>query len=100
MCHLIVAGISSDVDDIDTAVLTGLLAGQKINFEKMKLSLLYDRADYAKSHIFSKGLSVENEHLVDLMVLALKRGDHNYVKLLMDYGVNMHQVSLIIVIGR
>ena len=80
-------------EDIDTAVLTGLLAGQTNTFEKLKLSLLCNRADYAKSHIFSQGPhDVTNEKLGDLMIMALKRGDDEYVKLLMDYGVNMHQV--------
>ena len=80
-------------NDIDAAIINGLLAGKKKDtFERLKLTLLWDRPDYARSCIFSSKEKIDVKDLHYIMVMALSHGNHEYVKLLMDYGVNMYEL--------
>ena len=53
--------------DVDAAVMAALLHGLKGTemeaFEKMKLTLLWDRADYARDNIFKSSLKVKMKDL-------------------------------------
>ena len=82
----------SENGDVDAAVMTALLTSMPDAFDKMKLTLLWDRADYARATIFKSSMKVKYNDLKYIMLMALSRGNQGYVKLLMDYGVNMHEL--------
>lgn len=76
--------------DLDNAILTALLRGQNLTpIEQLTLALAWDRADVARSDIFVMGQDWPRRALYAAMMDALIHNRVDFVRLLLENGVNM-----------
>ncbi|XP_053328412.1 transient receptor potential cation channel subfamily M member 6 [Spea bombifrons] len=83
---------SEDQQDIDLAILTALLKGTNMSApDQLSLALTWNRVDIAKKHILVYGQHWKVGSLEQAMQDALIMDRVDFVKLLIEYGVNMHK---------
>eukprot|EP00794_Sanderia_malayensis_P009473 gene9473-10461_t len=76
--------------DIDEAILTALLKSNSASPEdQLKLALIWNRADIARSKIFKDDLKWSVPSLELLMKEALDKDRTDFVELLLEHGVNL-----------
>ncbi|KAM4749007.1 transient receptor potential cation channel subfamily M member 7-like [Rhinophrynus dorsalis] len=79
-------------NDIDVAILTALLKGNNTSpTDRLVMTLAWDRVDIAKNHIFVHGQQWLTGPLEQAMWDALVMDRVDFVKLLIENGVNMHK---------
>ncbi|KAG8455256.1 hypothetical protein GDO86_001452 [Hymenochirus boettgeri] len=89
---------SEEQQDIDLAILTALLKGTKMSApDQLSLALTWNRVDIAKKQILVYGQHWKVGSLEQAMLDALIMDRVDFVKLLIEYGVNMHRF---LTIGR
>uniref|UniRef100_A0A0R3PX17 LSDAT_euk domain-containing protein n=1 Tax=Angiostrongylus costaricensis TaxID=334426 RepID=A0A0R3PX17_ANGCS len=77
--------------DVDHAVFTALLKGQNLSpSEQLQLALAWNRADIARSEIFTLETDWSIQDLHNAMMEALSNDRTDFVQLLLDNGVSMH----------
>ncbi|XP_041465678.1 transient receptor potential cation channel subfamily M member 3-like isoform X1 [Lytechinus variegatus] len=78
--------------DIDSAILSALLKASNLSApEQLKLSLIWNRVDFAKEHIFTDVSRWEESALEEAMEIALKKNRVKFVKLLLEHGLFMQK---------
>ncbi|VDK48395.1 unnamed protein product, partial [Cylicostephanus goldi] len=78
--------------DVDHAILTALLKGQNLSSpEQLQLALAWNRADIARSEIFTLGTEWGTQDLHNAMMEALCHDRTDFVQLLLENGVSMHR---------
>ncbi|XP_073399858.1 transient receptor potential cation channel subfamily M member 6 [Dendrobates tinctorius] len=83
---------SEEQQDIDIAILTALLKGTNMSApDQLSLALTWNRVDIAKKHILVYGQHWKVGSLEKAMQDALVMDRVDFVKLLIEYGVNMHR---------
>ncbi|KAM5194380.1 transient receptor potential cation channel subfamily M member 6 isoform 2-T2 [Mantella aurantiaca] len=83
---------SEEQQDIDVAILTALLKGINMSVpDQLSLALTWNRVDIAKKHILVYGQHWKVGSLEQAMQDALVMDRVDFVKLLIEYGVNMHR---------
>ncbi|XP_009956890.1 PREDICTED: transient receptor potential cation channel subfamily M member 6 [Leptosomus discolor] len=83
---------SEDQQDIDLAILTALLKGTNMSAsDQLDLALAWNRLDIAKKHILVYGQHWKVGVLEQAMLDALVMDRVDFVKLLIEHGVNMHR---------
>ncbi|XP_049625712.1 transient receptor potential cation channel subfamily M member 6 [Suncus etruscus] len=83
---------SEESQDLDLAILTALLKGTNLTAsEQLNLAMAWDRMDIAKKHILIYGQHWKPGALEQAMLDALVMDRVNFVKLLIEYGVNLHR---------
>ncbi|KAH0628259.1 hypothetical protein JD844_009165 [Phrynosoma platyrhinos] len=83
---------SEDHQDIDLAILTALLKGTNMSApDQLNLALAWNRLDIAKRHILVYGQHWKVGSLEQAMLDALVMDRVEFVKLLIEYGVNLHR---------
>ncbi|KAM9765031.1 transient receptor potential cation channel subfamily M member 7 isoform 2-T2 [Menidia menidia] len=83
---------SEEHQDIDVAILRALLQGTNASaFDQLVLTLAWDRVDIAKNHVFVYGQQLLVDSLEQAMLDALVMDRVDFVKLLIENGVNMHR---------
>ncbi|KAE8633107.1 hypothetical protein XENTR_v10001784 [Xenopus tropicalis] len=83
---------SEEQQDIDLAILTALLKGTNMSAQdQLSLALTWNRVDIAKKHILIYGQHWKVGSLEQAMQDALVMDRVDFVKLLIEYGVNMHR---------
>ncbi|KFV48457.1 Transient receptor potential cation channel subfamily M member 6, partial [Tyto alba] len=83
---------SEDQQDIDLAILTALLKGTNMpTSDQLGLTLAWNRLDIAKKHILVYGQHWKVGALEQAMLDALVMDRVDFVKLLIEHGVNMHR---------
>ncbi|XP_008938224.1 PREDICTED: transient receptor potential cation channel subfamily M member 6, partial [Merops nubicus] len=83
---------SEDQQDIDLAILTALLKGTNMSAsDQLDLALAWNRLDIAKKHILVYGQHWKVGALEQAMLDALVLDRVDFVKLLIEHGVNMHR---------
>ncbi|NXY05428.1 TRPM6 protein, partial [Pteruthius melanotis] len=83
---------SEDEQDIDLAILTALLKGTNMSAsDQLDLALAWNQIDIAKKHILVYGQHWKVGALEQAMLDALVMDRVDFVKLLIEYGVNMHR---------
>uniref|UniRef100_A0A8C9UBT8 non-specific serine/threonine protein kinase n=1 Tax=Serinus canaria TaxID=9135 RepID=A0A8C9UBT8_SERCA len=83
---------SEDEQDIDLAILTALLKGTNISAsDQLDLALAWNQLDIAKKHILVYGQHWKVGALEQAMLDALVMDRVDFVKLLIEHGVNMHR---------
>ncbi|XP_023800603.1 transient receptor potential cation channel subfamily M member 6 isoform X2 [Cyanistes caeruleus] len=83
---------SEDEQDIDLAILTALLKGTNMSAsDQLDLALAWNQLDIAKKHILVYGQHWKVGALEQAMLDALVMDRVDFVKLLIEYGVNMHR---------
>ncbi|XP_018422030.1 PREDICTED: transient receptor potential cation channel subfamily M member 6 [Nanorana parkeri] len=83
---------SEEQQDIDVAILTALLKGTNMSApDQLSLALTWNRVDIAKKHILVYGQHWKVGSLEQAMQDALVMDRVDFVKLLIEYGVNMHR---------
>ncbi|XP_075716581.1 transient receptor potential cation channel subfamily M member 6 [Rhinoderma darwinii] len=83
---------SEEQQDIDMAILTALLKGTNMSApDQLSLALTWNRVDIAKKHILVYGQHWKVGSLEKAMQDALVMDRVDFVKLLIEYGVNMHR---------
>ncbi|XP_075134506.1 transient receptor potential cation channel subfamily M member 6 [Leptodactylus fuscus] len=83
---------SEEQQDIDMAILTALLKGTNMSAaDQLSLALTWNRVDIAKNHILVYGQHWKVGSLENAMQDALVMDRVDFVKLLIEYGVNMHR---------
>ncbi|CAH2294154.1 transient receptor potential cation channel subfamily M member 6 [Pelobates cultripes] len=83
---------SEEQQDIDVAILTALLKGTNMSApDQLSLALAWNRVDIAKKHILVYGQHWKVGSLEQAMQDALIMDRVDFVKLLIEYGVNMHR---------
>ncbi|NXJ97359.1 TRPM6 protein, partial [Corythaixoides concolor] len=81
-----------DQQDIDLAILTALLKGTNMSAsDQLDLALAWNRLDIAKRHILVYGQHWKVGVLEQAMLDALVMDRVDFVKLLIEHGVNMHR---------
>ncbi|XP_077989060.1 transient receptor potential cation channel subfamily M member 3-like [Glandiceps talaboti] len=82
----------NESEDIDLAILTALLKSQNSSpVDQLQLALAWDREDIAKKQVFVYGVEWPEGALEQAMMDALTFDRVEFVKLLMDNGVNMQR---------
>uniref|UniRef100_A0A1I7X7E1 LSDAT_euk domain-containing protein n=1 Tax=Heterorhabditis bacteriophora TaxID=37862 RepID=A0A1I7X7E1_HETBA len=82
----------SQRQDVDHAILSALLKGQNLtSSEQLQLALAWNRADIARTEIFTLGTEWTNQDLHNAMMEALCYNRTDFVKLLLENGVSMHR---------
>ncbi|KYO20775.1 transient receptor potential cation channel subfamily M member 6 isoform B [Alligator mississippiensis] len=82
---------SEEQQDIDLAILTALLKGTNMSApDQLNLALAWNRLDIAKKHILVYGQHWKVGSLEQAMLDALVMDRVDFVKLLIEHGVNMH----------
>ncbi|OPJ68588.1 transient receptor potential cation channel subfamily M member 6 isoform C [Patagioenas fasciata monilis] len=82
---------SEDQQDIDLAILTALLKGTNMSAaDQLDLALAWNHLDIAKKHILVYGQHWKVGALEQAMLDALVMDRVDFVKLLIEHGVNMH----------
>ncbi|KAH7727830.1 Protein GON-2 e [Aphelenchoides avenae] len=77
--------------DVDYAILTALLKGQNLSApEQLLLALAWNRVDIARSDIFVMGQHWPKAALHNAMMDALIHNRVDFVRLLLENGVSMH----------
>ncbi|XP_019660855.1 transient receptor potential cation channel subfamily M member 6 isoform X2 [Ailuropoda melanoleuca] len=83
---------SEESQDLDLAILTALLKGTNLTAsEQLNLAMAWDRMDIAKKHILIYGQHWKAGALEQAMLDALVMDRVDFVKLLIEYGVNLHR---------
>ncbi|OWK01088.1 hypothetical protein Celaphus_00018376, partial [Cervus elaphus hippelaphus] len=83
---------SEESQDLDLAILTALLKGTNLSAsEQLNLAMAWDRMDIAKKHILIYGQHWKPGSLEQAMLDALVMDRVDFVKLLIEYGVNLHR---------
>ncbi|EPY73925.1 transient receptor potential cation channel, subfamily M, member 6, partial [Camelus ferus] len=83
---------SEESQDLDLAILTALLKGTNLSAsEQLNLAMAWDRMDIAKKHILIYGQHWKPGSLEQAMLDALMMDRVDFVKLLIEYGVNLHR---------
>ncbi|XP_072618732.1 transient receptor potential cation channel subfamily M member 6 isoform X1 [Vulpes vulpes] len=83
---------SEESQDLDLAILTALLKGTNLAAsEQLNLAMAWDRMDIAKKHILIYGQHWKAGALEQAMLDALVMDRVDFVKLLIEYGVNLHR---------
>ncbi|NWV28082.1 TRPM6 protein, partial [Origma solitaria] len=83
---------SEDEQDIDLAILTALLKGTQMSAsDQLDLALAWNQLDIAKKHILVYGQHWKVGALEQAMLDALVMDRVDFVKLLIEHGVNMHR---------
>ncbi|XP_075416652.1 transient receptor potential cation channel subfamily M member 6 isoform X2 [Tenrec ecaudatus] len=83
---------SEEQQDLDLAILTALLKGTNLSApEQLNLSMAWDRMDIAKKQILIYGQHWKPGSLEQAMLDALVMDRVDFVKLLIEYGVNLHR---------
>ncbi|NXU16968.1 TRPM6 protein, partial [Pardalotus punctatus] len=83
---------SEDEQDIDLAILTALLKGTHMSAsDQLDLALVWNQVDIAKKHILVYGQHWKVGALEQAMLDALVMDRVDFVKLLIEHGVNMHR---------
>eukprot|EP00057_Strongylocentrotus_purpuratus_P015113 XP_011669587.1 PREDICTED: LOW QUALITY PROTEIN: transient receptor potential cation channel subfamily M member 6 [Strongylocentrotus purpuratus] len=78
--------------DIDSAILSALLKASNLSaLEQLKLSLIWNRVDFAEEHIFKEVSRWEESALEEAMDIALKKNRVKFVKLLLEQGLFMQK---------
>ncbi|XP_055470153.1 transient receptor potential cation channel subfamily M member 6 [Psammomys obesus] len=82
---------SEEHQDLDLAILTALLKGTSLSLsEQLNLAMAWDRVDIAKKHILIYGQHWKPGVLEQAMLDALVMDRVDFVKLLIENGVNLH----------
>ncbi|NXK38184.1 TRPM6 protein, partial [Piprites chloris] len=82
---------SEDEQDIDLAILTALLKGTNMSTsDQLDLALAWNQLDIAKKHILIYGQHWKVGALEQAMLDALVMDRVDFVKLLIEHGVNVH----------
>nr|XP_058157645.1 transient receptor potential cation channel subfamily M member 6 isoform X2 [Dasypus novemcinctus] len=85
-------GDSEEQQDLDLAILTALLKGTNLTAaEQLNLAMAWDRIDIAKKQILIYGQHWKPGSLEQAMLDALVMDRVDFVKLLIEYGVNLHR---------
>ncbi|KAM4049331.1 LOW QUALITY PROTEIN: transient receptor potential cation channel subfamily M member 6 [Anomaloglossus baeobatrachus] len=88
---------SEEQQDIDMAILTALLKGTNMSApDQLSLALTWNRVDIAKKHILVYGQHWKVGSLEKAMQDALVMDRIDFVKMLIEYGVNVHRFLTII----
>ncbi|KAJ6669598.1 hypothetical protein lerEdw1_000147 [Lerista edwardsae] len=88
----IVDAESEEHQDIDLAILTALLKGTNMSApDQLNLALAWNRLDIAKKHILVYGQHWKVGSLEQAMLDALVMDRVEFVKLLIEHGVNLHR---------
>ncbi|XP_051702554.2 transient receptor potential cation channel subfamily M member 6 isoform X2 [Oryctolagus cuniculus] len=83
---------SEEQQDLDLAILTALLKRTNLSAsEQLNLAMAWDRTDIAKKHILIYGQHWKSGALEQAMLDALVMDRVDFVKLLIEYGVNLHR---------
>ncbi|XP_006835068.1 PREDICTED: transient receptor potential cation channel subfamily M member 6 [Chrysochloris asiatica] len=83
---------SEDQQDLDLAILTALLKGTNLSAsEQLNLAMAWDRMDIAKKQILIYGQHWKPGSLEQAMLDALVMDRVDFVKLLIEHGVNLHR---------
>ncbi|XP_006145577.1 transient receptor potential cation channel subfamily M member 6, partial [Tupaia chinensis] len=83
---------SEDQRDLDLAILTALLKRTNLSAsEQLNLAMAWDRVDIAKKHILIYEQPWKPGALEQAMLDALLMDQVDFVKLLIEYGVNLHR---------
>ncbi|XP_023377711.1 transient receptor potential cation channel subfamily M member 6 isoform X1 [Pteropus vampyrus] len=83
---------SEELQDLDLAILTALLKGTNLSASKqLNLAMAWDRMDIAKKHVLIHGQHWKPGSLEQAMLDALVMDRVDFVKLLIEYGVNLHR---------
>ncbi|KAF0882650.1 TRPM6 protein, partial [Crocuta crocuta] len=83
---------SEESQDLDLVILTALLKGTNLAAsEQLNLAMAWDRMDIAKKHILIYGQHWKPGTLEQAMSDALVMDRVDFVKLLIEYGVNLHR---------
>ncbi|NXP21937.1 TRPM6 protein, partial [Scytalopus superciliaris] len=83
---------SEDEQNIDLAILTALLKGTNMSTsDQLDLALAWNQLDIAKKHILIYGQHWKVGALEQAMLDALVMDRVDFVKLLIEHGVNMHR---------
>nr|XP_012309510.1 transient receptor potential cation channel subfamily M member 6 isoform X2 [Aotus nancymaae] len=91
-CITVFDADSEEQHDLDLAVLTALLKGTNLSAsEQLNLAMAWDRVDIAKKHILIYGQHWKPGALEQAMLDALVMDRVDFVKLLIEYGVNLHR---------
>ncbi|XP_063105779.1 transient receptor potential cation channel subfamily M member 6 isoform X2 [Cavia porcellus] len=82
---------SEEQRDLDLVILTALLEGTSLSAsEQLNLAMAWDRVDIAKKHILICGQHWKPDMLEQAMLDALVMDRVDFVKLLIENGVNLH----------
>ncbi|EAW62558.1 transient receptor potential cation channel, subfamily M, member 6, isoform CRA_f [Homo sapiens] len=91
-CITIFDADSEEQQDLDLAILTALLKGTNLSAsEQLNLAMAWDRVDIAKKHILIYEQHWKPDALEQAMSDALVMDRVDFVKLLIEYGVNLHR---------
>uniref|UniRef100_A0A8C8SZL6 non-specific serine/threonine protein kinase n=1 Tax=Pelusios castaneus TaxID=367368 RepID=A0A8C8SZL6_9SAUR len=83
---------SEEQQDVDLAILTALLKGTNMSApDQLNLALAWNRLDIAKKHILVCGQDWKVGSLERAMMDALVMDRVDFVKLLIEHGVNLHR---------
>ncbi|XP_012972837.1 transient receptor potential cation channel subfamily M member 6 [Mesocricetus auratus] len=83
---------SEEHQDLDLAILTALLKGTNLSIsEQLNLAMAWDRVDIAKKNILIYGQHWKPGTLEQAMLDALMMDRVDFVKLLIENGVNLHR---------
>uniref|UniRef100_A0A8C3UGL9 non-specific serine/threonine protein kinase n=1 Tax=Catharus ustulatus TaxID=91951 RepID=A0A8C3UGL9_CATUS len=83
---------SEDEQDIDLAILTALFKGTNMSAsDQLDLALAWNQLDIAKKHILVYGQHWKVGALEQAMLDALVMDRVDFVKLLIEHGVNVHR---------
>ncbi|XP_042308186.1 transient receptor potential cation channel subfamily M member 6 isoform X2 [Sceloporus undulatus] len=83
---------SEEHEDIDLAILIALLKGTNMSApDQLNLALAWNRLDIAKKHILVYGQHWKVGSLEQAMLDALVMDRVEFVKLLIEHGVNLHR---------
>ncbi|KAM8802610.1 transient receptor potential cation channel subfamily M member 6 [Rhynchonycteris naso] len=83
---------SEESQDLDLAILTALLKGTNLSAsEQLNLAMAWDRTDIAKKHILIHRQHWKPGSLEQAMLDALVMDRVDFVKLLIENGVNLHR---------
>uniref|UniRef100_A0A4X2LKL8 non-specific serine/threonine protein kinase n=1 Tax=Vombatus ursinus TaxID=29139 RepID=A0A4X2LKL8_VOMUR len=83
---------SEEQQDLDLAILTALLKGTNLSaLEQLNLAMAWNRMDIAKKQILVYGQHWKPGSLEQAMMDALVMDWVDFVKLLIEYGVNLHR---------
>ncbi|XP_006892067.1 PREDICTED: transient receptor potential cation channel subfamily M member 6 [Elephantulus edwardii] len=83
---------TEEQQDLDLAILTALLKGTNLSAsEQLNLAMAWDRMDIAKKQILIYGQHWTPGTLEQAMLDALVMDRVDFVKLLIEYGVNLHR---------
>ncbi|PAA63304.1 hypothetical protein BOX15_Mlig011433g2 [Macrostomum lignano] len=78
--------------DVDDAILTSLLSSHHLSHSsQLKLTMAWNRVDLARSHLFQYGQDWRSADLERAMMEALMNNRIEFVKLLLEWGVNVER---------